>query len=86
MGFCILLVPVNRWLAVKIGQLSTSMMAQKDQRVKVQPRAVDKYREIYICTSLVPRLSLSHIYLNIGGNVYLCTTGRDWNIHVFDEE
>lgn len=35
-GFCILLVPINRWLAVKIGQLSTKMMAQKDQRVKVR--------------------------------------------------
>ena len=33
--FCILLIPVNRWLAVKIGHLSTSMMAQKDNRVKV---------------------------------------------------
>ncbi|CAI8012847.1 Multidrug resistance-associated protein 7, partial [Geodia barretti] len=34
-AFCILLIPVNRWLAVKIGQLSTRMMADKDNRVKV---------------------------------------------------
>ena len=33
-AFCILLIPVNRWLAVKIGQLSTRMMADKDNRVK----------------------------------------------------
>ncbi len=33
--FCVLLIPVNRWLAVKIGKLSTSMMEQKDARVKV---------------------------------------------------
>jgi hypothetical protein len=33
-AFCILLIPVNRWLAVKIGQLSTRMMAEKDNRVK----------------------------------------------------
>ena len=33
--FSILLVPVNRWLAIKIAKLSTSMMVQKDQRVKV---------------------------------------------------
>ena len=33
--FCVLLVPVNRWLAVKIGTLSTRMMAEKDNRVKV---------------------------------------------------
>ena len=35
LGFCILLVPVNRWLAIKIGKLSTEVMAHKDQRVKV---------------------------------------------------
>ena len=35
LAFCILLIPVNRWLAVKIGKLSTRMMAQKDNRVKV---------------------------------------------------
>lgn len=33
--FCILLIPINRWLAKKIGQLSTRMMSQKDSRVKV---------------------------------------------------
>ena len=35
-GFCILLIPINRWLAVKIGKLSTQMMAEKDLRVKVR--------------------------------------------------
>ena len=35
LAFCLLLIPVNRWLAVKIGKLSSEMMAQKDQRVKV---------------------------------------------------
>ena len=44
-AFCILLVPINRWLAVKIGQLSTKMMAQKDQRVKVHV-----HTPISICT------------------------------------
>ena len=33
--FSIILIPINRWLAVKIGKLSTAMMSQKDQRVKV---------------------------------------------------
>ena len=36
LAFCVLLIPVNRWLAVKIGKLSTEMMAQKDKRVKVR--------------------------------------------------
>lgn len=35
LGFAILLIPVNKWLASKIGQLSTEMMHQKDARVKV---------------------------------------------------
>ena len=34
-GFCVLLIPVNRWLAVKIAKLSKDMMEQKDNRVKV---------------------------------------------------
>ncbi|XP_067942774.1 ATP-binding cassette sub-family C member 10-like [Watersipora subatra] len=32
--FAILLIPINRKVAVKIGELSTAMMSQKDQRVK----------------------------------------------------
>ena len=35
LAFAILLIPINRWLAIKIGRLSTSMMAQKDARVKL---------------------------------------------------
>lgn len=35
LGFAIVLVPVNKWLAQKIGSLSGAMMAQKDERVKV---------------------------------------------------
>ncbi|XP_013401317.1 multidrug resistance-associated protein 7 [Lingula anatina] len=35
LGFALLLIPINRWLAIKIGKLSTAMMAQKDGRVKV---------------------------------------------------
>lgn len=35
LAFAILLIPINRWLAIKIGELSTRMMKQKDSRVKV---------------------------------------------------
>ncbi|KAI0210503.1 Multidrug resistance-associated protein 7 [Lamellibrachia satsuma] len=35
LAFAILLIPINRWIAIKIAQLSTSMMSQKDGRVKV---------------------------------------------------
>ncbi|KAK3603062.1 hypothetical protein CHS0354_015755 [Potamilus streckersoni] len=35
LGFAILLIPINRWLAIKIGKLSNDMMEQKDGRVKV---------------------------------------------------
>ncbi|XP_061173578.1 ATP-binding cassette sub-family C member 10-like [Saccostrea echinata] len=35
LGFAILLIPINKWLANKIGQLSTEMMLQKDARVKL---------------------------------------------------
>ncbi|XP_069116797.1 ATP-binding cassette sub-family C member 10-like [Argopecten irradians] len=35
LGFALLLIPINRWLANKIGQLSKDMMEQKDARVKM---------------------------------------------------
>ncbi|KAK3092515.1 hypothetical protein FSP39_003868 [Pinctada imbricata] len=35
LGFAVILVPINKWLANKIGQLSTEMMHQKDSRVKL---------------------------------------------------
>lgn len=38
LGFAVLLIPVNRWLAEKIQNLSQEMMTQKDNRVKVTKR------------------------------------------------
>ena len=35
LAFAIILIPINKWLANKIGELSTRMMEQKDNRVKV---------------------------------------------------
>jgi ATP-binding cassette subfamily C (CFTR/MRP) protein 10 len=35
LGFALILIPINRWIANKIGDLSTEMMTQKDNRVKV---------------------------------------------------
>lgn len=34
-AFAIVLIPINRWIAQKIGQLSSEMMQHKDERVKV---------------------------------------------------
>ncbi|XP_063242885.1 ATP-binding cassette sub-family C member 10 [Bacillus rossius redtenbacheri] len=34
-GFSIILIPINKFIADKIGRLSTSMMERKDERVKV---------------------------------------------------
>jgi len=34
-AFAVVLIPVNRYIAVKIADLSESLMAQKDARVKV---------------------------------------------------
>jgi ATP-binding cassette subfamily C (CFTR/MRP) protein 10 len=34
-GFAVMLIPVNRVIAVKIGDLSQKLMSQKDSRVKV---------------------------------------------------
>ena len=34
-AFAVLLIPINRFIAVKIADLSESLMSQKDSRVKV---------------------------------------------------
>ena len=41
LGFAILLIPLNRWLAEKIQKLSKDMMEQKDNRVKVPDVCVE---------------------------------------------
>ena len=41
LGFAILLIPLNRWLAEKIQKLSKDMMEQKDNRVKVTDSHVE---------------------------------------------
>ena len=60
-AFCVFLVPVNRWLAVKIGQLSTRMMAEKDNRVKVYTYLVPYY---YSCmyTFNLPHVVLKYLH------------------------
>ncbi|XP_064600962.1 ATP-binding cassette sub-family C member 10-like [Liolophura sinensis] len=42
--FAVILVPVNKWLANKIGDLSTKMMTQKDARVKVMSEMLQGIR------------------------------------------
>ncbi|XP_078352062.1 ATP-binding cassette sub-family C member 10-like isoform X2 [Oculina patagonica] len=46
LGFAILLIPVNRWLAEKIQKLSKEMMTQKDKRVKVMNEILQGIRVI----------------------------------------
>ena len=47
-AFGVLLVPINRWIAVSIGRLSTKMMTQKDARVKVSEISVKLFEIFYI--------------------------------------
>ncbi|XP_065830509.1 ATP-binding cassette sub-family C member 10-like [Oscarella lobularis] len=46
LGLALLLIPVNRWVAVKIGHLSKEMMSQKDARVKVMSELLAGIRVI----------------------------------------
>ncbi|XP_064623538.1 ATP-binding cassette sub-family C member 10-like [Lineus longissimus] len=46
LGFAVLLIPINRWIAVKIGSLSKAMMEQKDGRVKVVNEVLNGIRVI----------------------------------------
>jgi len=44
--FTILLIPINRWLAVKIGKLSNEMMVEKDGRVQLMSEILHGIRVI----------------------------------------
>ena len=44
--FAVLLIPINRWLAIKIGKLSTEMMEQKDARVQLMSEILHGIRVI----------------------------------------
>ena len=44
--FAIILIPINRWLAIKIGKLSTEMMGQKDARVQLMSEILHGIRVI----------------------------------------
>ena len=45
LGFAILLIPINRWLAIKIGALSKAMMEQKDNRIKVSRTGAERQQD-----------------------------------------
>jgi len=57
-AIAVLLIPVNRWLAKKIGKLTEDMMAHKDSRVKVRGAAAAAGTP-----SLLPLLFDNHIHL-----------------------
>ncbi|XP_076314216.1 LOW QUALITY PROTEIN: ATP-binding cassette sub-family C member 10-like [Tachypleus tridentatus] len=44
--FAILIIPINRWLAIKIGVLSKDMMEQKDKRIKLMNEFLSGIRVI----------------------------------------
>ena len=44
--FAIILIPINRWLAIKIGKLSSEMMEQKDARVQLMSEILHGIRVI----------------------------------------
>lgn len=47
LAFAVLLIPINRQIAIKIGDLSTCMMSQKDARVKV---SYDRFQFLIYCS------------------------------------
>lgn len=49
-GFAILLIPVNKWIAQKIGSFSTEMMFYKDQRIKTIGEMLYGIRIVKFCT------------------------------------
>ncbi|BFZ12259.1 hypothetical protein BsWGS_15298 [Bradybaena similaris] len=46
LAFAVLLIPINRWIAGKIGELSTKMMKHKDERVKLMNELLSGIRVV----------------------------------------
>ena len=68
--FAILLIPLNRYVCTKIGELSTTMMKRKDARVKVMsssdvigPRSVCYTDCSRLCLNLVSSI---HTHTDVG--------------------
>ena len=74
--FAILLIPINRWLAIKIGKLSTEMMEQKDARVQLMSEILHGIRVIKlsawesIFTSKIHTLRCVFVYVCVLMHVY----------------
>ena len=51
-AFAVILIPINRWLAIKICHLSTEMMTQKDTRVNVGLLSSPRTSIIQLITTL----------------------------------
>lgn len=45
-AFAVALIPVNRWIANKIGSLSVSLMTAKDARVSLTTEAINGAKQI----------------------------------------
>lgn len=48
LAFSIILIPINKVIASKIGELSTKMMERKDERVKMMTEIIRGIRSIKI--------------------------------------
>ena len=84
-AIAVLLIPVNRWLAKKIGKLTDDMMAHKDSRVKVRGAAAGTPSLSSFCLTATftyccayAELSLSPVYLwFVCGLTYVCASVAD---------
>lgn len=47
-AFSVILIPINKFIANKIGELSTKLMEQKDNRVKIMTEVLRGIRTIKI--------------------------------------
>lgn len=50
LGFALLLIPINRWIAQKIGTYSTEMMFYKDHRIKTVSEMLYGVRIVKFCS------------------------------------
>ena len=56
LGLALLLIPVNRWVAVKIGHLSKEMMSQKDARVKASHHVSHRFIILFFLDKVMSEL------------------------------
>lgn len=78
-AFAVALIPVNRWIANKIGSLSASLMTAKDARVSLTSEAINGAKQIKLLAwedVFIEKIQGMHFYYIVGHTLRVLTNSK----------